>query len=407
MIKVKFYNSKKDTLEDIREKKILDNFTEGDFFRLVQGNIGSERKEAPFRDGDSLKFISEVDRAEFVGGEDWYSVVTPYGRTNVTALCSGTQFALVMIENSRNGFYTAVDGQGYGEDIWGRLADLSIDVLAAFDLSRLDPSFASLPIEADYEVENFPYGGTEVRAVISHNNLDRGYMKDGIYYSGYYFSELAYRWYNDVGGIIGRAEELVKKAGEHFYYPPAVFTLKNFAKYLSPYMAMDFNPEYLGQMGEAGEGRESLFCENDLVIRNYLQNIPTEPMVKYPINLVVTKCTDGDCIIRSICSVKYPTYSEAVMENGVLSFEPREDEQYVLVLDAEVLWEGCDALEQVQWGFRNYGCILELYDGIRALEEFVKEIKEAFEAGKLYVEYEEWKNAEQIKVRKKAGKDGN
>lgn len=50
---------------------------------------------------------------------------------------------------------------------------------------------------------------------------------------------------------------------------------------------------------------------------------------------------------------------------------------------------------------------MELYDGIRALEEFVKEIKEAFEAGKLYVEYEEWKNAEQIKVRKKAGKDGN
>lgn len=169
-------------------------------------------------------------------------------------------------------------------------------------------------------------------------------------------------------------------------------------------------PEYdkeLKKFHQSDEYKEYLFCKNDLVIKNYLQNIPSDTTVKYPVNLVVTKHGNGECTISSICSVKYPTYSEAVMGNEVLTFEFRSDEQYVLVIDAEVLWEGCDELREVRWGFRNYGYTLELYDGIRALEEFVKEIKESYETGNLYVEYEEWKNAEQVKVRKKVEKDGD
>ena len=245
MIKVRLYNSRKDTLDSIRERNIASNYTERDFFWLVQGSICDKEKKPPFRDEDSLRFIREIDKAELVGGEDWYSVVTPFGRTNVTALCGGTKFSLVLINNSRHGLYTAIDeGQGYGEDIWGRLADLSTDILVAFDLSKLDPSFASLPIMADYEVENFPYEGREVRAVISYQKYVREHMEDGVYYGGNTFFEIAYRWYKDVDGIINMAERLVNEAGEYYHYPPRVFTLKDFAETLKPCDAMSFETDY-------------------------------------------------------------------------------------------------------------------------------------------------------------------
>lgn len=86
MIKVKLYDSSKDDIEERREQRIIP-YSREDFFHIVNGNIGDEEKQRPFQDEDSLRFIREIDRAEFVGGEDWYSIVTPYGRTNVTALC--------------------------------------------------------------------------------------------------------------------------------------------------------------------------------------------------------------------------------------------------------------------------------------------------------------------------------
>lgn len=151
MIRVKFYNFKKCT--DLGKKRIR-IYDKEDFFRIVRGGIGDGEEKKPFRDEDSLRFIREIDHAEFVDGDDWYSIETPFGRTNVTALCGGTRYALTLLDNSRRGIYTDISRFGeYGGDIWGRLADVSIDILVAYDTAKINYHFPMLAIKADYMIE--------------------------------------------------------------------------------------------------------------------------------------------------------------------------------------------------------------------------------------------------------------
>lgn len=139
------------------------------FYHLVQGYPGEEKTGPPFRDDDSVKFIREIDHAHFVEN-DWYSVVTPFGRTNMTALCGGTQYALTVIANSRQGFYTPF--KGYEADIWSRLASLSMDVLICFCLNIYSENHYYLPFDPDTRkkvvIENYRYNGKEVEAYLTN-----------------------------------------------------------------------------------------------------------------------------------------------------------------------------------------------------------------------------------------------
>lgn len=85
MIRVKFVYDEKQYWDLMAERRIV-MYDKENFYWLVQGDTATEKKEPPFRDDDSVRFIREVDHAEFVEG-DWYSIVTPYNRTDMTALC--------------------------------------------------------------------------------------------------------------------------------------------------------------------------------------------------------------------------------------------------------------------------------------------------------------------------------
>lgn len=67
--------------------------------------------------------------------------------------------------------------------------------------------------------------------------------------------------------------------------------------------------------------------------------------------------------------------------------------------------EGADTIKYALWGFRNYDSTVELYDGIRVLEEFLKEVKQPYETGSLYVRYEEYENGEKITREERVDKD--
>lgn len=83
---------------------------------MIRDILGTfeEPRVPPFRDPESLLFIHEIDRGRLVKG-DWYSYVSPFGRTCMSSLSGGTQYALTLIYNSRRNIYTTYEL--YEEDI--------------------------------------------------------------------------------------------------------------------------------------------------------------------------------------------------------------------------------------------------------------------------------------------------
>lgn len=140
-------------------------------------------------------------------------------------------------------------------------------------------------------------------------------------------------------------------------------------------------------------------------VRCFLSEVPDEPHVKYPINLLIRKEPGGKTVMQQVSSVKYPTYSETIMYNDIVKLSQRKDEVFGLVLDTETFAEGADTIKYALWGFRNYDSTVELYDGIRVLEEFLKEVKQPYETGSLYVRYEEYENGEKITREERVDKD--
>lgn len=425
MIKVRFYDFRKNS--DFDKQKIC-FYDEKTFYRIVEGNICSKEKRKPFRDEDSLRFIHEIDRAEFVDGDDWYSIVTPYGRTNITALCGGTRYALTLIDNSKRGLYTDISRfGGYGEDIFSRLADCSIDILIAYDFSKVNRHYPELPVRADYMIENFPYEGTEIGVYVRQKSLEDLHLEeDGKYYVGYCMRELEYKWYEDVGGLIVAAEKLIQEAGKRYHYPPKELSLDAFSDtlergYSNAFREMEYLHEKqcldrlelpeeiyqaeLEKLQQTEDYKEYAFMSEKCRIRCYLSKVPEEPPVKYPINLLITKEKGGKSVMQEVCSVKYPTYSETIMYNNIVKLKPRKDEVFGLVLGTETFAEGAETMKYALWGFRNYGFTIELFDGVRVLEEFLKAVKEPYERGNLYVRYEEYENGEQATREKRVSKD--
>lgn len=414
MVKVKLYDFRE--CSDLRKQKIC-IYSKENFLRIVQGGIWEAEKK-PFRDEDSLRFIREIDHAEFVGGDDWYSIVTPFGRTNVTALCGGTRYALTLLDNSRRGIYTDISRfGGYGEDIWGRLADVSVDIRIAYDVAEIDRHYPELPIQTDYVIENYPCGGKKIEVYVRKDSIDGVHFKEGKYYMGYWLEEFEYKWYKDVGGLISTAEKLVQEAGKRYHYPPMELTVDDFAgtleqKYANAFGEMRYlsekqyleclklpeerYQEELGKLRQTEEYREYRFMSETCRIRCFLSEVPGEPHVKYPVNLLIKTEPGGKSVMYEVCSVKYPTYSETIMYNDIVTFSQRKDRVFGLVLDTETFAEGADTLKYALWGFRNYDSTVELYDGIRVLEEFLKEVKQPYESGDLYVKYEDFQNGAEV-----------
>lgn len=67
-------------IKEVFENEKLVLYEKRDFYRLLEGDALADEKFPPFRDAESMRLIREIDKAEFVEN-DWYSMVTPYGRT--------------------------------------------------------------------------------------------------------------------------------------------------------------------------------------------------------------------------------------------------------------------------------------------------------------------------------------
>lgn len=384
MIRIRFVYDNQELLKMPKDSKLLP-YNKEDFYHLVQGYTWEEDKKPPCRDEDSVRFIREIDRAEFVEG-DWYSVVTPFNRTDMTALCGGTKYALTVINNSRSGFYTSY--VGYEKDIWGRLADLSIDVLIYICTSDLNSCYCELPFPLEIEekivIENYRHNGEETEAYLrSHSDQKRG-MIDGKLYIENYFPEFCFDLYRDFGMLIKKAGNLLKWEKKLLKRPPFVMSVKEFAETLEE-RYREYLCSYLDGTDSWVSNYEDVnrFLKN-LVIHNYLYYVPGATITKYPICIVIRKNRHtGECTIKQECGYKHPDIACILVEDFLrLSDEELPDyEKMTVVIDSELFWRGAEELDQAIWAFKLYDNVAELYDGRMIYKVFLDFVKQPFEDG--------------------------
>ena len=393
MIRIKLFYTRQDYLKALSERDIpICEYNNKSFYYLVQGCPGEEKSGPPFRDADSVRFIREIDHARFVE-DDWYSVVTPLGRTDMTALCGGTQYALTVIANSRRGIYTSF--KGYEDDIWSRLASLSVDVLIYFCLNIYSEDHRYLPFKPETRkkvvVENYRYNGEEIEVRLTDRSIsadDEELHVDG------FFDEFRLDWRNNLGIFIKGAEALLERS-RLYKHPPTVTSVKEFAETLGERYARMFY-EYLDEIPIWEDdvdfyAREKAFLEG-LSIHNYMLHVPTESISKYPSCFIIKKRKGSlDCTISREVGYKYPTFSSMLMEKFVrLSDNEREEfEKLVVVFDTELFDDAEKVFETAIWAFKSHDHIMELYDGLHIVKEFVDFVKSSYEAGLLTVAEEE------------------
>lgn len=384
MIRIKFLYNVEDFAQALTDRSIC-IYDSSCFINLVNGSIAEENKVPPFRDEDSARFIHEIDHAEFVE-DDWYSIITPYNRTCLTALCGGTQYALTVINNSRYGIYTSYDG--YGNDIWNRLADLSIDVLIYIRTDKLNVSFPALPFAFGFDetalIENYRYEGNEIEVYVDKPLTNHGVVeKDGKFYVDNCFEEFCFSWQRDFDKLLKWAEKALEH--EMYSHKPIISNYQDFIATLDSYAANAFLYDW-------DDEDETIMWLSSLQFHNYMKYVPVTAQVKYPMYLVMKKNKQTQqCVASNKCGFKYPTFSEALIIDFMRLPDEEKDayELLVVIIDSEAFQSGADTLKNVLWAFRFYDNIIELYDDTNIYKVFIDFIKQPFEDG--LVTFEEGK----------------
>ncbi len=182
---IKFRVFKEDDVIWTKEKgKILLNYDVDMFYTILNGNILDDGKYPPFRDKESLRVINEIDHAEIVENE-WYAMVTPFGKTCLSALSDSSKYALALIYNSRRGKYTTF--QALGSNAWKLLANLDIELLIGITEKIPRPYYIDYIVEKYYEDEN----GQSMDTMLHKDKIGESYIKDGIIHAENYEDYIA------------------------------------------------------------------------------------------------------------------------------------------------------------------------------------------------------------------------
>lgn len=144
----------KEELSQCNQEWNYNYYSEENFYRLLNGCAVVKDKSPPFRDEESVQLIRKIDHAEFVEG-DWYSIITPFGRTCLSALCSSTKYALVLLNNSRKNMYTQI--RLVGKNVWNVLNELSIPIKIGVTHDDIHKIFMSGFCHSPYIIDNFNY----------------------------------------------------------------------------------------------------------------------------------------------------------------------------------------------------------------------------------------------------------
>ena len=403
MIKVRFVDSFPNSFAD---KKRAISYSEEDFYGILNGRAWVDEKYAPFRDEESLRFIEEVDKATLVEGE-WYAMVTPFGKTCLSALSGGTKYALVLVANSAKGVYTEYFHAG--ENVWKILGELPMDILIA--IRRKDMIFPwNCPMYCDYVLENYLHEGKETVAYV-HNKeyFTEPYFKEGYWHISGFDNSICYRRQMNIRNVLAYIEKNAKPK-EKLYDDLKEYSTLELQELLQPLLGEDepliysdyqwYVDDLKRSMDEEDEEykmylekyrsdapeeyEEYLYYMNDLKFVNHMAYIPEMGWCRRQKFLIIQKNTDGSYCIYSRLSIKNPSYNE-ILED-VIPYAKEDAERFLLVVDVnEIIIDDSD-IENAYLGFKISKDRIELYDENEALCEFGKMLKEAYESGNYIID---------------------
>lgn len=339
---------------------------ERDFLDILNGNIWEEEKYPPFRDAESAGLIHAIDKAEFVEG-DWYSMVTQYGRTCLSALCSGAKYGLTVISNSKKGFYTDITGDaGAGDNVWEYLAGLEMDILLAYPYKEfLKDGIFPLYLPRPFIVENFRYQGEVLEAVVTTEKAQSlPEYRNGKLHVDPWMCELAYDWTKDVDGICAWLEKNMEKT-LILQQPEQVLTLEEFWDNIHGDEKGDYYKSDLLEQREA-------YWES-AKIHNHMSVKPKETFLRDVPMLLVEK-RDNGYHLKTKMITRYPTYEE-MFYDAVTDLPEDLEWRYALVLDTYAM-ECAECLKEALCGIKLCGDRIDTYDKKDALREFLCVISE-------------------------------
>ncbi|MCI8363929.1 MAG: hypothetical protein HFG34_03120 [Eubacterium sp.] len=353
-----------------RKNKIVEYSEKAFLWKL--GGVPGQEHSMPFRDESSLKFIREIDHGELVEG-DWYSYVSPHGRTCMSGLCGGTQYALTCIDNSRAEVYTLYEG--YGRDIWGRLEELDEKILIAFNPCKDSYGVPAIPHNIEYcVVENCMFEGAEQECIADRGSrLHDPQMVDGrLCMSIFLGKEYRWNWTEHLKEIFEAFKSELPRGSFIFDIAPTEVTD---LKCLTTEREVEIvDDDYKTIQTPKGLGRERIF--------NHMAECLTDSYDKYPRELYVRRFSDGHYEVDERCPCKYPTFLEC-LQDTVEFWNDEYEEAWNVVIDMGCFYElshfKCDKI----WYHRDNGKVLDLYSGALGMKKFLEFIGDAVETGKL------------------------
>lgn len=324
------------------------------FVRFVLGTFDEPRVPL-FRDPESLLFIEEVDHSHLVDG-DWYSYVSPSGRTCMSSFAGGTKYALTLIFNSRKGIYTSFEN--YGEDIWQRLQKLEMDILVAYDPNCLGWGDAEMPSKlSGCIVENVSISGTVYKEAVYDAVRGNNYMDGaGVFHFDGNLPDYTWKWGEHLKEIFEDYSWDAKKA----ILPPVKPT-----PLLIPQRYDDFPAP-----------REVLCVSDSFVIKGF---------DKYPRILCLYKNRDGTFTATEGCPVKYPNLYEAIYDVIKLWRDGCESAFYVVIDTGEFF--SMESFRRPRlWYFEDDGKTLRAYSDLRGLHRLLEFADNSWQDGRMRAE---------------------
>lgn len=347
-------------------------YSEESFLRLLNGDAGAEEKFPPFRDEASMRFINEVDRATVIE-EEWYAMITPFGKTCLSALSGGSKYALTVIHNSRNGVYT--EYYHAGENVWKILGELPMNILIAVPqggVLYLD----TRPIYQDYILENYIYEGREMPAYV-HNTIGlEAYFKDGCIHTHICDWSMKYSWDKDIPNVLA----FIERQGlprERLMEDSKEYGINEWLERIG--RLQKFEEDEYGLYDEKDYNIEKRLDAEDIRIVNHMSYVPEMDIARRQPYIIVKRCVDGSYKLLGGMTIKLPEYEE-VLED-VIPYAKEDGESFILLVGVDEVILEVNTLKYAYLGFRTTKGKIELFDQNDALWEFGKLLKEAYESG--------------------------
>lgn len=351
MIRVKF-------MEDMTSGSGFCPYNRETFVKDVLGSF-DEPRVPPFRDPESLLFIREIDHAHLVDG-DWYSYVSPFGRTCMSSLCGGTQYALTVIYNSRKGIYTAF--AGYGDDIWQRLQNLDMEVLVVLNPAHYG-RFFFIPFQLKgCVVESVRVGGKIYQNAVYDATCREGYTDEAgvFHFSGLlddYKDDYEWNWPQHLEEIF---EYFVQEAKIETHFPPMQPTAL-----MIPSMHRDF-----------AWPRNILCCSDAFVMEGY---------DSYPQALCLYKHRDGTYTVKENGTCKRPDFY-LVLHHVIEWWADDCEAAFYVFIDRGIFNDMDDFKEKRLWYFEDDGKTLRAYSGMRGLRRLLEFADNSWKDGRMRAE---------------------